>query len=93
MSGAKSPFADVERTPIEQPGLLVFLLALEERGQVTKTGRRVRMIGPKDLFADSKSALVKWLGLRTGLAERHLPTFDDSRFMTMLLSSLGFPAK
>ena len=31
--------------------------------------------------------------MRTGLAERHLHTFDDSRFLTMLLSSLGFPAK
>src|SRR5215471_9681814 len=31
--------------------------------------------------------------LRTGLAERHLHPFNDFRFPTMLLSSLGFPAK
>jgi len=31
--------------------------------------------------------------MRTGLAERHVHTFDDFRFLTMLLSSLGFPAK
>src|SRR6266567_6426420 len=31
--------------------------------------------------------------MRTGLAERSVHTFRCFRFMTMLLSSLGFPAK
>jgi hypothetical protein len=56
---------------------------------------RTSLLSEEDLTADdvAHGSTNPGFTMRTGLAERHVHTFDDFRFMTMLLSSLGFPAK